>query len=119
MAPHIALQEWIFVGLGAVVSLTGCWLELHPEGILPRQGEGWQWAPAALAQIRMLGACFLFMGVFFAVQMSFDLARRPWWIGTLSGLAMAIAAVVLVSAQSRRRRADKRSPLAEKALESR
>jgi len=109
----------MFVGFGAVVSLTGGWLQLHPEGILPRQDEGWQWEPTALAQIRRLGGCFLFMGVFFAMQMGFDLARRPWWIGTLCGLAIAITAVVLVRAQSRRGRVDKHSTLPEKVLEVR
>jgi len=119
MAPHIAVQDWIFVAFGAVVSLTGGWIQLHPESILPRQSEDWRWEPTALTQIRRLGACFLFMGAFFALQMGFDLARRPWWSGMLCGLVTAVAAVALVGAQSRRQRILRQSPLPEKALEAR
>ncbi|MGD0479803.1 MAG: hypothetical protein ABSA42_06500 [Terracidiphilus sp.] len=117
MAPQIALQDWIFVAFGAAVALTGGWIQLHPEGILPGEDEDWQLETGGLTQIRRLGACFLFMGAFFAVQMSFDLTRRPWWSGTLSGLATALAGVALVHAQSRRRRrAVRRLPLSEKAI---
>ena len=93
MAPQMALQDWIFVAFGAAVALTGGWIQLHPEGILPCEDEDWQLETGGLTHIRRLGSCFLFMGAFFALQMSFDLARRPWWGGTLSGLAVAIAAV--------------------------
>ncbi len=121
--------DWIFVVFGVGVALTGGWIQLHPERVIPRDtGPGqladWQLDPAARVQIRLLGACFLFMGVFFSLQMSIDLTGRPWWTGTLSGLVTAIAAVMLVYVrvrrqQRRRRHFTQQSPLAGKALELR
>jgi hypothetical protein len=125
----MALLDWIFVIFGAAIGLTGSWIQLHPERVVPhqsgaRQSSGWQLDPAALFQIRLLGACFLFMGTFFALQMTIDLMRLPWWIGTLSGLVTAIAAVAWVHARILReqhegRRSIQQSPLPEKALELR
>jgi uncharacterized membrane protein HdeD (DUF308 family) len=138
----MALLDWIFVFFGAAIALTGAWIQLCPERVIPGQrgpgqpGPGrsldrsldrspdWQLDPAARAQIRRLGACFLFMGTFFTLQMTTDLIRRPWWIGSLSGLVAAIAAVTLVYGRVRRqqrrgRRILQQSPLAEKALELR
>lgn len=111
------LQDWVLVAFGGVVSLTGGWIQLHPERVLPLPANR-QLEPAVLAPIRRLGACFLFMGVFFALQMSFDLTRRPWWGGTLSGLVTAVAAVLMVDARIRRRQASEQVPV-EKALEVR
>jgi len=135
----MALLDWIFVIFGAAVALAGGWIQLYPERVIPGhvgpghagpgqsepgQSPDWQLEPGARAQIRMLGACFLFMGTFFALQMTTDLTRRPWWMGTLSGLVTAIAAVTLVYGRVRRqqrrgRRAIQQSRLAEKALELR
>jgi len=99
---------------GAAIALTGGWIQLYPERVVPGQSQpvpsqlgqrpDWQLEPGARSQISMLGACFLFMGTFFALQMTTDLARCPWWIGTLSGLATAIAAVTLTYGRVRRRR---------------
>lgn len=129
--------DWIFVVFGAVVAFTGGWIQLHPERVVPghsgprQPGEGgpnqlasWQIDPAARVQIRVLGACFLFMGVFFTLQMTVDLMGRPWWIGTLSGLVISIAAVTLVHARVRRqhhrgRPIFQQSPLPGKVLELR
>jgi uncharacterized membrane protein HdeD (DUF308 family) len=130
----MALLDWIFVVFGAVLALTGGWIQLYPERVIPGQPQpgrsqpcqspDWQLDPGPRAQIRLLGACFLFMGTFFALQMTIDLTRRPWWIGTLIGLVAAVAAVILVYGRIRRqqyrgRRAIQQSPLAEKALELR
>ncbi len=122
--------DWIFVVFGAVLALTGGWIQLHPERVVPGQpgphqsGPDWQIDPAARVQIRLLGACFLFMGAFFALQMTIDLVGRPWWTGSLSGLVTAIAAVTLVHARVRRqqrrgRRIVQQSPLPGKVLELR
>jgi hypothetical protein len=125
----MALLDWIFVVFGAAVALTGSWIQLHPERVVPgssgeRQSSGWQLDPVALSQIRGLGACFLFMGAFFTLQMTIDLAHLPWWTGTLSGLVTAIAAVALVHGRVRRQQRNGRrslppSPLPEKVLELR
>jgi hypothetical protein len=53
-------------------------------------------------KVRRLGACFVFMGAFFALQMAINLTRLPWWAGTLSGLAAGILTVRALSAQVRR-----------------
>lgn len=120
----MAFLDWIFVIFGIAVALTGSWIQLHPQHIYPRQAreQGWQLDPSSLTQIRILGACFLFMGTFFALQMTIDLARLPWWTGTLGGLITAIAAVALVNARVRRqsrRRAVLQSALPKKVLELR
>jgi hypothetical protein len=114
----MVFSDWILVAFGAAIALSGGWIQLHPERILPRQAGRWRLDPTALAQIRLLGACFLFMGVFFSMQMTIDLKRLPWWIGTLSGLGSALAGVAAVDAR-RRRRVAQRSPLAGKTLELR
>lgn len=121
--------DWILVVFGAVVALAGGWIQLHPEDIVPGQPGLGQLSdcpldPAARAQLRRLGACFLFMGTFFALQMTIDLMRRPWWAGSVSGLVTSIAAVSLVydrvrQQQRRSRRAVQQSPLGKKALELR
>jgi len=125
----MALLDWILVAFGAAVALAGGWIQLHPERVVPSQtappqNPDWQLDPAALAQIRLLGACFLCMGAFFALQMTIDLMQLPWWAGTLSGLVAAFAAVTGIHArvrrqQVRRRRSIQQSPLPRKALELR
>jgi hypothetical protein len=120
----MALLDWTFVVFGLAVALVGSWIQLHPERIYPRRAEGWPLDPAALAQIRILGACFLFMGTFFAAQMTIDLARLPWWTGTLCGLVAASTAMTLIKTRVQRQLRHRRlfiqqSPLAEKTLELR
>jgi uncharacterized membrane protein HdeD (DUF308 family) len=121
----MALLDWILVVFGAAVALAGSWIQLHPERVIPNQPPpDWQFDPGALSQIRLLGACFLCMGAFFALQMTIDLMRLPWWTGTLSGLATAITAVAVIHArvrrqQRQRRRSIRQPPLPRKALELR
>jgi uncharacterized membrane protein HdeD (DUF308 family) len=95
-------SEWVLVLFGAVVAYAGSWIQLHPERMFPVREE---WCPeaAALAQVRQLGGCFVFMGAFFAMQMALILAGQPWWMGSLSGVAVAVMAVILLSARNRRR----------------
>ena len=124
----MALLDWILVAFGVAVAVAGSWIQLHPERVVPgrtglRQNLDWQLEPAALAQIRLLGACFLCMGAFFTLQMAVDLMRLPWWTGTLSGIAAAFAAVTIIHARVRRQRQSRRSvqqsPLPRKVLELR
>lgn len=124
----MALLDWIFVIFGVAIAFTGSWIQLHPERVVPGQSEvrrssGWQLDPAALSQIRLLGACFLFMGTFFALQMTIDLAELPWWIGTLSGMFTAIASVAWIHARVRQQHGGRcqiqQSPLPAKILELR
>jgi hypothetical protein len=124
----MALLDWILVAFGAAVAVAGSWIQLHPERVVPgrtglRQIPDWQLDPAAVAQIRLLGSCFLCMGTFFTLQMAVDLMRLPWWTGTLSGVAAAIAAVAVIHARIRRQRQNRRSvqqsPLPRKVLELR
>ena len=124
----MALLDWILVVFGAAVALTGSWIQLHPERVIPNPARDprpdRQLDPSALSKIRLLGACFLAMGAFFALQMTIDLMRLPWWTGTLSGLAMSITAVCAIHARvCRRTRQPRRSiqqpPLPRKALELR
>jgi hypothetical protein len=103
----MALFDWIFVVFGAAVALGGSWIQLHPERVIPQQSgsnrsANWQLDPAALLQIRLLGACFAFMGIFFALQMTIILSHLPWWIGALSGLVAASSTVALVRGRIRR-----------------
>lgn len=121
--------DWIFVFFGALVAFAGCWIQLHPERIIPghsgpRQLPNGQIDSAELAQIRLLGGCFIFMGSFFALQMTIDLIRCAWWIGTIIGMITASAAVMLVYARVRRQqrrpqRLTQQSPLPGKMLELR
>ena len=130
----MAYLDWIFVLFGGALALAGGWVQLHPERIVPAPSDAgqnasaphtdWQLDRSARVKIRMLGAWFLFMGAFFALQMAFDLLGRPWWMGTLSGLMTAIAAVTLVYLRVRRQRHGRRhlvqqSPLPGKVLELR
>ena len=125
----MALLDWILVAFGAAVALAGSWIQLHPERVVPshtgaRQSPDWQLDPAALSQIRLLGACVLSMGAFFALQMTIDLMRLPWWTGTLGGLVAAVASVAGTHARVRRqqrrcRRSIQQPPLPRKALELR
>jgi hypothetical protein len=119
----MAILDWALVVFGVAVTLTGSWIQLNPERIYPLQGESWQRDPAAISQIRLLGGCFVFMGAFFALQMTIDLIRQPWWMGTLSGLGAAISAVALVHAQARRQQRERclvqQDAPAEKPLEVR
>jgi len=115
--------DWILVAFGAFVALAGGWIQLQPERIYPRPDEAWPLDPNALSQLRRLGGCFLFMGVFFALQMTCDLTQLPWWNGSLGGVAAAIATVSLVQIRVRvKRRHGRRAvqqTLPEKALELR
>jgi hypothetical protein len=43
------------------------------------------------------------MGAFFAMQMALILGGQPWWMGSLSGVAVASMAGTLLSARNRRR----------------
>ena len=116
----MALIDWIFVALGAAIAAAGGWIQLHPQRLYPRQSHNWQPDPEALKQIRLLGSCFLFMGVFFTVQMTIDLVRLPWWTGTLGGVAASLAAVILVKVRLRQqlRQHSRMQPTpSEKALE--
>ena len=89
----MALLDWILVAFGAAVAVAGSWIQLHPERVVPgRTGprkSGLELDPAALAQIRLLGACFLCMGAFFALQMTMTSCG---FLGgpDLSGLVAAI-----------------------------
>jgi hypothetical protein len=116
----MAILDWTLVVFGAFVALSGSWIQRNPERIYPLQGGSWQLDPAAISQIRRLGGCFVFMGTFFTLQMTIDLIRQPWWMGTLSGLAAAVSAVVLVHTQVRRQRVRLLAVQAvEKALDAR
>lgn len=116
----MVLLDWILVVFGVAVAATGSWLQLHPERILPAQSRDAAWAESqmdarAMRQIRVLGSCFVFMGAFFAVQMTVDLTRLPWWTGTIGGFAAAIVAVTLVRGRVSRRRARHRQPFVQQA----
>jgi hypothetical protein len=125
----MALFDWIFVAFGAAVALGGSWIQLHPERVIPRlsgseQSASWQLDPAALSQIRLLGACFVFMGTYFALQMTIILTHFPWWIGALGGLVTASSAVALVrvrirSQQQQGRNSIQQTLLPKKVLELR
>jgi uncharacterized membrane protein HdeD (DUF308 family) len=125
----MALLDWILVVIGVVIGFAGSWIQLHPERVVPSQmragsTQNWPLDSSALSQIRLLGGCFLFMGIFFALQMTIDLTQLPWWIGTISGLVMAIASVMLVrmrvrGQQHKRRRVVMQTRLPEKMLELR
>jgi hypothetical protein len=122
----MALLDWILVVFGFAVASAGSWIQLHPERIYPSQARqpGWPLDPGLLGQIRLLGGCVLFMGAFFVLQMTIDLTRLPWWIGTLSGLVTAFIAVALVSVRARRQQVPPRhfvqqSELPRKVLELR
>jgi hypothetical protein len=95
------LLDWMLVLFGVAVAFCGGRLQLHPERLFPRGAESGEPDRRALAQLRLLGGCFLFMGSFFTLQMTADLCRLPWWSGALAGLTVAVAAVNLVG---RRRR---------------
>ncbi len=69
-----------------------------------------------MSQIRVLGSCFLFMGSFFAIQMTVDLTRLPWWTGTIGGVVAAIFAVTLVRGRVSRRRVRHQLPYAQQSL---
>jgi hypothetical protein len=84
------LLDWLLVLFGALVALVGLWMRRKPGQVFALAGTSPNQAPAMLAQVRLLGACFLMMGSFFAVQMAVDLAHEPWWIGTLGGVAVAL-----------------------------
>src|SRR5208337_2897422 len=73
---HImALLDWTLVVFGAVIAFSGGWIQFHPERLYPRQSRTYWHDASALEQIRTLGGCFLFMGCFFAVQMTTNLVR--------------------------------------------
>jgi hypothetical protein len=110
----MALLDWIFVVFGVAVAIAGSWIELHPERIVPghdipgQSGDAANFLEAqldrrAFTQIRLLGASFLFMGVFFAFQMTVDLVGLPWWTGTISGFVIALLAVTLVGTRAKRK----------------
>jgi hypothetical protein len=102
----MALLDWILVAFGVAVALAGGWIQLNPERVVSgsQRNPGWQLDARTLSQIRLLGSCFLSMGTFFALQMTIDLVRLPWWTGTLSGIAAAVVAVTMVRARVRRQR---------------
>jgi hypothetical protein len=114
----MALSEWALVFFGVAVAFGGSWIQLHPGRLLPTQGN-WRPDPAALAQVRLLGGAFVFMGMFFATQMAMILIQQPWWMGTLGGIATAVMAVTLLSARNTRRQRDTRLAQDDKALQAR
>jgi hypothetical protein len=89
----MSLFDWLLVVLGAAIALCGGWIQLNAQQLYPRQLATWGPDRAALAQIRRLGASILFMGIYFSMQMTVDLVRLPWWVGSLMGLPLAILAV--------------------------
>jgi hypothetical protein len=93
--------DWMLVLFGVAVAFCGGRLQLHPERLFPRSAESGELDRGALAQLRLLGGCFLFMGSFFTLQMTADLCRLPWWSGALAGLAVAVAAVKVVGLRRR------------------
>jgi hypothetical protein len=121
--------DWIFVFFGTLVALAGCWIQLHPERIIPghsgpRQLPNKRLNPAELTQIRLLGASFVFMGSFFAVQMTIDLIHCTWWKGTIIGTVTASLAAMSVYARVRRQQRQpqllvQQTPLRGKVLELR
>jgi hypothetical protein len=94
--------DWMLVVLGAAVTLPGGWIQINPERVFSVNHGDLRPDPASLAKVRRLGASFVFMGAFFALQMVVDLARLPWWAGTVSGGVAGILAVRTVKAQGRR-----------------
>jgi hypothetical protein len=118
----MALLDWTLVVFGTAVALTGSWIQLNPHRLFPFEDGHWNVAPAAIAQVRRLGASFVFMGTFFALQMTIILSRQPWWTGTLSGLFAASAAVALLRSRARRKqgvwRSIARRAMEQKALEA-
>jgi len=101
---------------GAAVAVGGSWIQLHPEHVIPRQSgpnrsSNWQLDPAAISQIRLLGACFLFMGTSFTLQMTIILTHLPWWTGALSGLVTASVVVALVRVRIGRQQPKGRSSI--------
>jgi predicted small secreted protein len=112
----MASLDWILVAFGAVVAITGGWIQLQPERIYPRLDEAWPMDPKAVSQIRRLGASFLIMGAFFALQMTADLTQFPWWNGSLAGVTAAIAAVSLVQMRVRSKRRHARKAILQTAL---
>jgi uncharacterized membrane protein HdeD (DUF308 family) len=100
----MALLDWTLVVFGAVIAFSGGWIQFHPERLYPRHSRSYWHDAGALEQIRTLGGCFLFMGCFFAVQMTTNLVRLPWWTGTISGLLGSVAAVKLAGARVREQR---------------
>jgi len=113
----MASSEWALVLFGVAVAVSGSWLQFHPERIFPMPSD-WRPEASALAQVRMLGGCFVFMGAFFATQMAIILAHQPWWIGPLAGLPVAILAVTLLGSWARRH-SSLAPPLDDKALQVR
>jgi hypothetical protein len=110
---------WLLVVVGAGVGFSGSWIQLNPERIFPPQSGNWRPDAASLAQVRLLGGCFVFMGAFFAGQMALILLDQPWWLGTLSGVATATIAMALLNARTRRqKRVAGKSSIENKALQA-
>ncbi len=84
------LLDWLLVLFGALVALVGLWMRRKPGQVFALAGASPNQDVELLAQVRLLGGCFLLMGAFFAVQMAVDLAHQPWWIGTVGGVAVAM-----------------------------
>ncbi|PSH03884.1 MAG: hypothetical protein CXZ00_09890 [Acidobacteria bacterium] len=105
----MAIFDWILVIFGIAIALAGSWIQLHPELVFPREArvQGWRLEPYQLAQIRLLGASILFMGAFFALQMTINLIGLPWWIGSIGGFIAAIAATVWTKIKIRRQQQQK------------
>jgi hypothetical protein len=95
-------MDWMLVVLGAAITLPGSWIQLNPERLFPMNDGSWRPDRASLMKVRRLGACFVFMGAFFALQMAINLTRLPWWAGTVSGLVAGILTVRALSAHGRR-----------------
>ena len=112
--------EWVIVLIGAGVAWGGGWLQLHPARIFPNADESWQPSREAVAQVRLLGGSFVFMGTFLAGQMMMVAARQAWWAGSLAGIALGTMALALLDARARNKKTPKQqNPVREKALEAR
>ncbi len=88
-----------------MVAFAGLWMRRRPGQVFALAGASPRQAPKLLAQVSLLGASFLLMGCFFAVQMAADLAHQPWWIGSVGGLAVALMATGASSYRSKAKRA--------------
>jgi uncharacterized YccA/Bax inhibitor family protein len=112
----MGLLDWLFVLFGLLVAFAGLWMRRRPGQVFAVVGASPMQAPKLLAQVSLLGACFLLMGCFFAVQMAADLAHQPWWIGSVGGLAVALVAT---GGSSYRSKAQRAQSSAAQALEAR
>lgn len=115
--------DWGLVVFGVLVALGGGWIQVRPETIYPRQPDERRLDAASLVKMQRLGLCIHFMGAFFAIQMTADLASLPWWSGTVVGVAVALFSVRKTKQAALRRigarRVVRQGPLPKKTVELR